>query len=116
MALRIVDEEGAEALPMRALAERLGSGTATLHRHFGNRAEFVAQVVDHMFGLVELDDRELAPASRQQSLRVVAHAMVRVLGRHGNAARLPAERIPVGPHAMALRERCRRRCARWPRS
>ncbi|MEU0948098.1 TetR family transcriptional regulator [Streptomyces canus] len=45
---------------MRTLAERLGSGTATLYRHFGNRAGLVAQVVDHMFGLVELDERELA--------------------------------------------------------
>ncbi|MGW3119524.1 TetR/AcrR family transcriptional regulator [Streptomyces sp. NPDC001107] len=106
MALQIVDEEGAEALSMRALAERLGSGTATLYRHFGNRAELVAQVVDHMFGLVELDDRELASASWQWSLTVVAHAMFRALGRHGNAARLLAEQIPVGPNAMALRERC----------
>ncbi|MEU0948099.1 TetR/AcrR family transcriptional regulator C-terminal domain-containing protein [Streptomyces canus] len=32
--------------------------------------------------------------------------MLRALGRHGNAARLPAEQIPLGPHAMALRERC----------
>ena len=31
MALRIVDEEGAEALSMSVLAERLGSGTATLY-------------------------------------------------------------------------------------
>ncbi|MDH6612805.1 AcrR family transcriptional regulator [Streptomyces sp. SAI-208] len=103
MALQIVDEEGAKALSMRTLAERLDSGTATLYRHFGNRSELVAQVVDHMYGLVELDDRELASASRQQSLRDVAHAMFRALGRHGNAARLLAERIPVGPNAMALR-------------
>ncbi|WP_424893602.1 TetR/AcrR family transcriptional regulator [Streptomyces sp. SAI-218] len=106
MALQIVDEEGAKALSMRTLAERLDSGTATLYRHFGNRSELVAQVVDHMYGLVELDDRELASASRQQSLRDVAHAMFRALGRLGNAARLLAERIPVGPNAMALRERC----------
>ncbi|MBK3572805.1 TetR family transcriptional regulator [Streptomyces sp. MBT65] len=104
MALQIVDEEGAEALSMRALAERLGSSTATLYRHFGNRAELVAQVVDHMFGLVELE--ELASASWRQSLRAMAHAMFRALGRHGNAARLLAEQIPVGPNAMALRERC----------
>jgi len=106
MALQIVDEEGAEALSMRALAERLGSGTATLYRHFGNRAELVAQVVDHMFGLVELDDRQLASASWQQSLRAVAHGTFHALGRHGNAARLLAEQIPVGPNAMALRKHC----------
>ncbi|MFM9441141.1 TetR/AcrR family transcriptional regulator C-terminal domain-containing protein [Streptomyces acidiscabies] len=62
----------------------------------------MAQVVDHMFGLVELDDRELASASWGQSLTAMAHAMFRALGRHGNAARLLAEQIPVGPNAMAL--------------
>ncbi len=48
MALQIADEEGAEALSMRALAERLGSGTATPYRHFSNRAELAAQVVDQI--------------------------------------------------------------------
>ncbi|MFK0108449.1 helix-turn-helix domain-containing protein [Streptomyces sp. NPDC091217] len=43
MALRIVDEEGTEALSMRALAERLGSGTATLYRHFGKRAAWATK-------------------------------------------------------------------------
>lgn len=122
MALRVVDEEGAEALSMRALAERLGSGTATLYRHFANRAEPGAQVVDHMFGLVELDDRELASASWQQSPRVVAHAMFRALGRHGNAARLPAEQIPVGPKRWRCGNAVSRFCSKrdskphWPRT
>src|SRR2546430_1768414 len=49
-ALRIVDEQGADALSMRSLAQALDSGTATLYRHFANRAELIAQVVDRVFG------------------------------------------------------------------
>lgn len=102
----IVDEEGSDALSMRTLAQRLGSGTATLYRHFDNRAALVAHVVDRMFGAVELNGDELLAMGWEQALRTVAHTMFDALARHQNRARLLAEQIPVGPNAMALRERC----------
>ncbi|MFG3719239.1 TetR/AcrR family transcriptional regulator [Streptomyces massasporeus] len=102
----IVDEEGSDALSMRTLAQRLGSGTATLYRHFDNRAALVAHVVDRMFGAVELNGDELLAMGWEQALRTVAHTMFDALARHRNAARLLVEQIPVGPNAMALRERC----------
>ncbi|MFF7946136.1 TetR/AcrR family transcriptional regulator [Streptomyces griseorubiginosus] len=105
-ALQIVDEEGADALSMRTLAQRLGSGTATLYRHFDNRAALVAHVVDRMFGFVTFDADELSSVGWQQALRTGAHAMFDALARHGNAARLLVEQVPLGPNAMALRERC----------
>ncbi|WP_053847240.1 TetR/AcrR family transcriptional regulator [Streptomyces sp. NRRL B-24085] len=105
-ALQIVDEEGSDALSMRTLAQRLGSGTATLYRHFDNRAALVAHVVDRMFGVVQLDGDELHVLGWQQALRTGAHAMFDALARHRNAAPLLVEQVPVGPNAMALRERC----------
>ncbi|MDX3799269.1 TetR/AcrR family transcriptional regulator [Streptomyces sp. AK04-3B] len=105
-ALNIVDEEGSDALSMRTLAQRLGSGTATLYRHFDNRAVLIAHVVDRMFGSVELNGAELRSMGWQQALGTVAHAMFGALARHRNAARLMVEQIPLGPNAMALRERC----------
>ncbi|NNN31908.1 TetR family transcriptional regulator [Streptomyces sp. S3(2020)] len=105
-ALQIVDEEGADALSMRALAQRLGSGTATLYRHFDSRAALVTHVVDRMFGSVDLTSEELAAMGWQQALRKVAHLMFDALGRHRNAARLMVEQSPIGPNAMLVRERC----------
>ncbi|MFD9569828.1 TetR/AcrR family transcriptional regulator [Streptomyces sp. NPDC059982] len=105
-ALQIVDDEGADALSMRTLAQRLGSGTATLYRHFDNRTALVAHVVDRMFGAVELNGDELLTMGWQQALRTVAHTMFEALARHRNAARLLVEEIPLGPNAMALREQC----------
>ncbi|MGW3095139.1 TetR/AcrR family transcriptional regulator C-terminal domain-containing protein [Streptomyces sp. NPDC001102] len=105
-ALTIVDEEGSDALSMRTLAQRLGSGTATLYRHFDNRAALVAHVVDRMFGAVELNGDELLTMGWERALRTVAHTMFDALARHRNAARLLAEQIPMGPKAMALREQC----------
>ncbi|MFF4033698.1 TetR/AcrR family transcriptional regulator [Streptomyces sviceus] len=105
-ALQIVDEEGSDALSMRTLAQRLGSGTATLYRHFDNRAALVAHVVDRMFEVVELNGDELLAMGWKQALRTGAHTMFDALARHRNAARLLVEQVPMGPNAMALRESC----------
>ncbi|WP_217709667.1 TetR/AcrR family transcriptional regulator [Amycolatopsis sp. Hca4] len=105
-ALQLVDEEGAEALSMRSLAQRLESGTATLYRHFGNRATLVNHVVDRVFGEVDLDPRALAELSWDQACQVVAQAMFDALGRHRRVAPLLIEQTPTGPNAMVLRERC----------
>jgi TetR/AcrR family transcriptional regulator, tetracycline repressor protein len=105
-ALQIVDEDGADALSMRALAQRLDSGTATLYRHFAGRAELTAHVVDQVFGEAEFSAQELAAMSWQQACQAVARAMFAALSRHKNVAPLLAEQLPTGPNAMALRERC----------
>ncbi|WP_329331369.1 TetR/AcrR family transcriptional regulator [Streptomyces sp. NBC_00663] len=105
-AVQIVDEEGADALSMRTLAQRLGSGTATLYRHFDSRAALVAHVVDRMFGAIEISDDELAAMGWRDACRTVVQAMFDAVSRHENVAPLLVEGIPVGPNAMAVRERC----------
>jgi AcrR family transcriptional regulator len=105
-ALRIVDEEGADALSMRTLAERLGSGTAVLYRHFADRADLIARVVDRVLGEVELDSRALAALSWHEAYRRVAHSLFAAVGRHKNVAPLLARQVPVGPNALGHRERC----------
>jgi AcrR family transcriptional regulator len=105
-ALQIVDEEGADALSMRALAQHLDSGTATLYRHFANRMELIAHVVDHVFGEADLNTEELGAMSWQQAWHAIAQTMFEALSRHKNVAPLLVEQIPIGSKAMALRERC----------
>ncbi|MGW3960508.1 TetR/AcrR family transcriptional regulator [Amycolatopsis sp. NPDC005003] len=105
-ALQLVDEEGAEALSMRTLAQRLESGTATLYRHFGNRAALITQVIDRVFGEVQLDPEALAELRWDRACRAVAQAMFDTLGRHPKLAPLLIEQTPTGPNAMMLRERC----------
>ena len=105
IALQIVDERGADALSMRTLAQRLDSGTATLYRHFANRAEVVAHVVDLVFGAIEFDAEQLGAMSWQQAIKAAAQAMFDTLRRHGNVAPLLVEQVPIGPNALAQRER-----------
>ena len=104
-ALELVDEQGADALSMRSLAQRLGSGTATLYRHFANRSELVAMMVDRMIGEVDFDADAVAALPWQQACTSFAQQMFDALGRHGNVASLLIGNVPMGPNALARREK-----------
>ena len=101
-ALELIDEHGADALSMRSLAQHLGSGTATLYRHFGSRSELVALVVDRMIG--EIDMRRIAALPWQQACISFAQSMFDALSEARNVASLLIGHIPVGPNALAQRE------------
>jgi AcrR family transcriptional regulator len=103
-ATRILDEEGADALSMRNLAQRLDSGTATLYRHFTGRAHLVAEVIDGVLAEAHVDDETLRGMPWQQACEVLARSLFDVFRRHPNLAPLLVEHIPTGPNAMAQRE------------
>lgn len=103
-ALQLVDDEGADALSMRTLAQRLNSGTATLYRHFSSRADLIAHVVDSLYGSVEIDLAKLRTMPWQEASKTAAYAMFDALRRHPNVAPLLADGVPIGPHALATRE------------
>jgi AcrR family transcriptional regulator len=103
-ALQIVDDDGADALSMRTLAQRLNSGTATLYRHFTGRADLIAGVVDLVFGSVEIDAAKLRNMTWQEACKTGACAMFDVLRQHPNVAPLLGADVLIGPYAMAGRE------------
>lgn len=105
-ALEIVDEAGADALSMRTLAQRLDSGTATIYRHFADRADLLAHVVDRVFGEADLSAKDLRSMSWQQACASIARTMFYAFGHHPNLAPLLVQQVPIGPHAMRLREYC----------
>ncbi|WP_231388104.1 TetR/AcrR family transcriptional regulator C-terminal domain-containing protein [Mycobacterium sp. 360MFTsu5.1] len=104
-ALQIVDDEGADALSMRVLAQRLDSGTATLYRHVSNRAELIAHVIDRVLGEIEYPPDDSGGRTWQEDCAAGAHAMFDALSRHKNVAPLLADHVPIGPNAMLHRER-----------
>ncbi|MFF3571947.1 TetR/AcrR family transcriptional regulator [Nocardia jiangxiensis] len=104
-ALRIVDEEGADALSMRTLAQRLDTGTATLYRAVANRGELVAHVIDRVFGEIEFAPELLGDAGDwRQACLIAGQATFDALSRHRGVAPLLIEQVPTGPHAMVHRE------------
>ncbi len=104
-AVLLVDEEGAAALTMRNLAQRLDTGTAVLYRAVSGRAELVGFVVDRVFGEVDLELDAHQEGDWQRACQAAAQAMFDTLARHRGIAPLLIEQVPTGPHALALRER-----------
>ncbi len=105
-ALELVEEQGADALSMRSLAQRLESGTATLYRRFATRSELISTVIDHILGEADFDARTVAERTWQEACISFAQRMFDALSRHGNVASLLVEYTPIGPNALANRELC----------
>ena len=102
-ALKLVDEVGAQAFSLRMLAEVLGSGTATLYRHFAGKDELMAYVVDRVLGEIHPCEQE-GPVSWQQAMTSRAEAFYHALRRHPNTLPLLVAQVPVGPNGLAVRE------------
>lgn len=79
-ALELVTREGFDALTMRGLASALGSGAMALYRHFRNRDELVAALLDDLLGTIPLtlDDGDDWPAQLRQLARAHHALLLRV--------------------------------------
>ncbi|MEV5978698.1 TetR/AcrR family transcriptional regulator [Streptomyces sp. NPDC052114] len=105
-AVRLLDEDGIEALSMRKLGTRLDAGATSLYRHVANKDELIELVVDEVYGELAVpaatgpaDWREAAAGSAQ-SLRamILRHPWVAsVLGQVGL--------IHLGPNVASMSER-----------
>jgi AcrR family transcriptional regulator len=106
VALEILDELGTEAFSMRLLADRLGSGTATLYRHLAGKDELMVYVVDRILGEVDIetDADTLSSTTWQEATARGASAFYEVLKNHPDALPLLVSQVPVGPNALAIRE------------
>ncbi len=96
-ALRILDHDGVDAVSMRAVAEELGTGPASLYWHVADKDELLDLVFDRIVGEVEL------PVSKgpwQEQLKEFARSIRSVYSSHRDVARITLARIPTGPNAM----------------
>jgi AcrR family transcriptional regulator len=92
---------------MRLLAERLNTSTATLYRHVTGKEELMVYVVDRLLADVQAADDEAEPQPRSwhAAARQTAVRLHRALSLHPNVVPLLIAQVPVGPSAMAIRER-----------
>ncbi|MEV0415498.1 TetR/AcrR family transcriptional regulator [Streptomyces sp. NPDC050448] len=105
-AVRLLDEEGIEALSMRKLGTGMGAAATSLYRHVANKDELIELVVDEVYGELTVPRAEdpagwrAAVADSAHSLRAMAlrHPWVSsVLGQVGLAY--------LGPNLMDMSER-----------
>jgi AcrR family transcriptional regulator len=103
-ALELIDEVGVQALTLRMLADSLGSGTATIYRHFESKEEVLVLVADEILGEVSIAPEDVEGLPWREAMTIAAEAFYEALRGHPNALPLLVAQVPVGPNALRARE------------
>ncbi|GGT21537.1 MULTISPECIES: TetR/AcrR family transcriptional regulator [Streptomyces] len=101
MARRIADDEGLDALTVRRVAQRLGTGQASLYRHIEDRDELLRLLAEDV--AVHLPGPRKCPDVREQVIGQWLDAYD-YLSQHRWAARIIAEGEHVADGASAFAE------------
>jgi AcrR family transcriptional regulator len=101
-AIRILDDEGVDALTVRRLATELQTGPATLYWHISGKDELGELVYDRIMGAVRLPEPD--PGNWQAQLKEVVRDSYRVLSAHNDAVKLSLGRVSVGPNMLRIVE------------
>lgn len=97
-ALRVVDQEGLDAMTMRRVAEELGTGAASLYAYVDNKERLTELVVDRALG--ELEPPAIDDGPWQEQLKAGLRQLRALLARHRDLARASFGRIPLGENAL----------------
>lgn len=101
-ALEIVDTEGLDALSMRGVAQKLGTGAASLYAHVANKEDLVDLVFDRVAG--ELRHPTPDPDRWEEQLRSGMRQVRDVFAAHRDLAQASFGRIPVLPNGLRSME------------
>ncbi|WP_344941776.1 TetR/AcrR family transcriptional regulator [Actinomadura miaoliensis] len=102
-AIELADQGGLDALSLRALAKRLGTGPASLYRYVSGRDDLLDLMADAVVGEIDLDVPLCGdPVTDLTGLAVRAKA---VHLRHPWLAELAPEPLRVGPNGLAYADR-----------
>ena len=102
-AIRLMDDEGFDALSMRRIAEELGTGAASLYWHVGSKDGLLDLVFDELIGEVTVPDPD--PPRWREQVKDLARAQRAGTLRHPYVVRVSIGRIPMGPNALVFSER-----------
>lgn len=103
-ALRVIDEEGFEALSMRRVAQEFGTGAASLYAYVASKDELLDLVIDRVMadGLVSEAESEPDPDVDRwiEQIKDMMRAWYGVLTSHRDLAKAFVGRIPFGPNGL----------------
>ncbi|MFF0312986.1 TetR/AcrR family transcriptional regulator C-terminal domain-containing protein [Streptosporangium sp. NPDC004379] len=98
-AIELLDTEGLDALSMRRLGAKLGSGATSIYWHVANKDDLLELALDEVYGELTLPDED---AAWREAVSAFAHSVRAVLLNHPWAAVLLGSRPSLGPNAVAL--------------
>jgi AcrR family transcriptional regulator len=97
-AVQTVDESGVAGLTMRRVAERLGTGPASLYAHVAGRDELLELTFDELVGQVALPVPD--PSRWREQVVQMFEDLYGILISHGDAALAGLGRVPTSPKAL----------------
>ena len=101
-AIEVLDEAGVVGLSMRRVADRLGTGAASLYAHVTGKDELLELVFDELVGQVPLPEPD--PLIWREQVRQMLRDLRAVLSSHRDAALAGLGRIPTSPKTLAAAE------------
>ena len=101
-AVRIIDEEGFEAVSMRRVAQEFGTGAASLYAYVANKDELMDLVVDRVMGEARIaqDEPDEDVDRWVEQLKDMVRTSYRVMVSHRDIAKAFLGRIPFGPNGL----------------
>jgi AcrR family transcriptional regulator len=99
-ALRIVRNEGIDAVSMRRIAAEFETGPSSLYAHVANKDELLQLMFDEMCGTIAVPEPD--PARWQEQVKELARAGHQALLEHNDLAKASLATIPTGPNAMRV--------------
>jgi AcrR family transcriptional regulator len=102
-AMAIVDAEGLDGLSMRRVADRLGTGPASLYAHVSGKEDLLQLLIDRVAADVPLPDPD--PEHWQEQLKAIVRGMHHALLAHRDLARAAIANIPLGEAALTGSDR-----------
>jgi AcrR family transcriptional regulator len=99
-ALRIVRDEGVDAVSMRRLAGEFDTGPSSLYAHVRNKDELLQLMFDEMCG--EVGVPKLDPPRWKEQVKELARAGHAAMLSYNDLARAALATIPSGPNALRI--------------
>jgi AcrR family transcriptional regulator len=103
-AMRVLVEQGYEAVSMRKVASALGTGPASLYAHVANKKELDQLLVDRAARDMKLPDTP-DPERWQEQLKDAMRELLRVMRANPGVARAAIGQVPLGERALLSTER-----------
>jgi AcrR family transcriptional regulator len=101
-ALRIVDDEGLDAVSMRRVAQEFGTGAASLYAYVASKDELLDLLLDRVMGEAPVSTAEPDPDVERwiEQLKQMLRDNYRVITSHRDLAKAFMGRIPFGPNGL----------------